>query len=71
MPFATGMSGLLYLAGALGLGAVFLYHAWALMRDVSGKQAMKTFGYSIVYLMALFAFLLVDHYVPYVMMRLG
>jgi len=71
MPFATGMSGLLYLAGALGLGAVFLYHAWALMRDVSGKQAMKTFGYSIVYLMALFAFLLVDHYVPYLMMRLG
>ena len=72
MPFATGMSGLLYLAGALGLGAVFLYHAWALMHDVSGgKQAMKTFGYSIVYLMALFAFLLVDHYVPYVMMRLG
>ena len=71
MPFATGMSGLLYLAGALGLGAVFLYHAWALMRDVSGNQAMKTFGYSIVYLMALFAFLLVDHYVPYLMVHLG
>ena len=71
MPFATGMSGLLYLAGALGLGAVFLYHAWALMRDVSGNQAMKTFGYSIVYLMALFAFLLVDHYVPYLMLHLG
>ena len=70
MPFATGMSGLLYLAGALGLGAVFLYHAWALMRDVSGNQAMKTFGYSIVYLMALFAFLLVDHYVPYLIARL-
>ncbi|MGB5725821.1 MAG: heme o synthase, partial [Thiogranum sp.] len=71
MPFATGMSGLLYLVGALGLGAVFLYHAWALMQDVSERQAMKTFGYSIVYLMALFAFLLVDHYVPYLMMRLG
>jgi protoheme IX farnesyltransferase len=71
MPFATGMSGLLYLAGALGLGAVFLYHAWALMRDVSGNQAMKTFGYSIVYLMALFGFLLVDHYVPYLMVHLG
>ena len=69
MPFATGMSGLLYLAGALGLGAVFLYHAWALMRDISDKQAMKTFGYSIVYLMALFAFLLVDHYVPYLLVR--
>ena len=41
------------------------------MRDVSGNQAMKTFGYSIVYLMALFAFLLVDHYVPYLMLHLG
>ena len=71
MPFVTHMSGLLYLAGALGLGAGFLYHAWALMRDESDKQAMKTFGYSIVYLMALFAFLLVDHYVPYLMKLSG
>jgi protoheme IX farnesyltransferase len=67
MPFATRMSGPLYLLGALGLGAGFLYHAWVLMRDESGKQAMKTFGYSIIYLMALFAFLLVDHYVPYLL----
>lgn len=65
MPYATRMSGLLYLVGALALGAVFLYHAWRLMHDESGRQAMKTFGYSIVYLMALFAFLLVDHYIPY------
>jgi protoheme IX farnesyltransferase len=69
MPFATRMSGLLYLVGALGLGAGFLYHAWALMRDESDRQAMRTFGYSIVYLMALFAFLLVDHYVPLLMAR--
>ncbi len=62
LPYATRMSGLVYLGGALALGAGFLYHAWALMHDVSDKQAMKTFGYSIVYLMALFAFLLVDHY---------
>jgi protoheme IX farnesyltransferase len=65
MPYATGMSGLVYLVGALALGAGFLYHAWALMRDESGKQAMKTFGYSITYLMVLFALLLIDHYVPY------
>jgi len=64
LPFATHMSGLLYLAGALALGAGFLYHAIALMRDNSDKQAMKTFGYSIIYLMVLFAFLLVDHYLP-------
>ena len=65
LPFVTHMSGLLYLAGALALGAGFLYHAIALMRDDSDKQAMKTFGYSITYLMALFAFLLVDHYLPF------
>jgi protoheme IX farnesyltransferase len=64
LPFVTHMSGLLYLAGALALGAGFLYHAIALMRDDSDKQAMKTFGYSIIYLMALFTFLLVDHYLP-------
>ncbi len=64
LPYATQMSGLFYLVGALGLGGVFLCHAWRLMHDETGKQAMKTFGYSIVYLMALFAFLLVDHYIP-------
>jgi protoheme IX farnesyltransferase len=65
LPFATHMSGLFYLVGALGLGGVFLYHAWLLMRDETDAHAMRTFGYSIVYLMALFAFLLVDHYIPY------
>jgi len=69
LPFVTHMSGPLYLVGALGLGGGFLYHAWTLMHDDSDKQAMKTFGYSIVYLMALFAFLLVDHYVPYPYLR--
>jgi len=64
LPYVTHMSGLFYLAGALGLGGVFLYHAWRLMSDASGTQAMKTFGYSIIYLMLLFAFLLVDHYIP-------
>jgi len=62
LPFATHMSGYLYLAGALLLGAGFLWYAIQLMqgRDV----AMKTFGYSIWYLMAIFAILLVDHYLP-------
>jgi len=64
LPFVTHMSGLLYLVGALALGAGFLYHAIVLMRDDSDQQAMKMFGYSIIYLMALFAFLLVDHYLP-------
>jgi protoheme IX farnesyltransferase len=63
-PYLTGMSGLLYLGGALALGAGFLYYAIALMRSPDTKLPIKTFGYSIVYLMALFAFLLVDHYIP-------
>lgn len=65
LPFVTGMSGWLYLAGAVGLGAVFLNYAVRMMRTRDDKVAIRTFGYSIVYLMALFAFLLVDHYLPH------
>lgn len=62
LPFATHMSGYFYLVGALLLGAGFLWYAIQLMQ---GKDvAMKTFGYSIWYLMAIFAILLVDHYLP-------
>ena len=62
LPYLTRMSGHLYLAGALVLGGMFLRHAWRLFNDAG--HAMKTFGFSIFYLMALFAFLLVDHYIP-------
>ena len=62
LPYATHMSGPLYLAGALLLGAGFLRHALRLMRHE--QAAMPTFGYSILYLMGIFAFLLVDHYIP-------
>ncbi|QWP78014.1 heme o synthase [Lysobacter sp. K5869] len=62
LPWAAGMSGLFYLGGALVLGAVFLYYAWKLMDPPDELYAMKVFNYSIVYLMALFAFLLVDHW---------
>ncbi|MGV8941973.1 MAG: heme o synthase [Lysobacter sp.] len=62
LPWATGMSGLFYLGGALVLGATFLYYAWRLMDPPDESYAMKVFGFSIVYLMALFAFLLVDHW---------
>jgi len=66
LPWATGMSGLFYLGGALVLGAVFLGYAWKLMDPPDELYAMKVFNYSIVYLMALFAFLLVDHWLlPY------
>ena len=62
LPFLTGMSGWLYLAVAGVLGLRFLWYAarlWVLRDD---RLAMPTFGFSIVYLFALFAGLMVDHY---------
>lgn len=64
LPFAVGMSGLLYLVGASVLGGWFLYYAIRLKYAPRPGLAMKTFGYSIVYLMAIFTLLLVDHYTP-------
>ena len=66
LPFVTRMSGPVYLVGALLLGGGFLYYAIVMMKGEDEKVAMKTFGYSIWYLMALFALLLVDHYLPLV-----
>jgi len=62
LPYLTGMTGLIYLGGAVVLGIGFLYYAIRLMNPPSERFAMEVFNYSIVYLMALFAFLLVDHY---------
>ena len=62
LPFVTRMSGPVYLVGALLLGGGFLYYAIIMMKGEDEKIAMKTFGYSIWYLMAMFALLLVDHY---------
>ena len=62
LPFFIQMSGLIYLSGALALGIGFLYYAIKLYRTDSDELAMKTFGYSILYLSLLFTFLLLDHY---------
>jgi protoheme IX farnesyltransferase len=62
LPYLTGMSGWLYLAAALVLGGRFLQHAWRLWCGSVAGQAMRTFGFSITYLMALFAALIADHY---------
>jgi protoheme IX farnesyltransferase len=69
LPYLTGMSGLFYLGGALMLGAGFLYYAIVLLNPPGETFAMKVFNYSIVYLMALFAFLLVDHYLDPPLLR--
>jgi protoheme IX farnesyltransferase len=71
LPYSYGMSGGLYLGGALVLGLGFLYYAVRLYQADDPRMPMKTFGYSIIYLMALFAFLLVDHYVPQLLFWLG
>jgi protoheme IX farnesyltransferase len=62
LPYLTVMSGLIYLVSALVLNAVFLVYAFKLKYRPEPGLAMKTFGYSIVYLALLFAALLVDHY---------
>jgi protoheme IX farnesyltransferase len=64
LPYITHMSGIYYLGGAILLGIGFMYCAIALMKSEEKNIAMRTFGYSIFYLMALFAFLLIDHYIP-------
>jgi protoheme IX farnesyltransferase len=62
LPFAARMTGLVYLAGALVLGGVFLLHAVQLYRNYSVELARATFKYSVWYLAALFSVLLLDHY---------
>jgi protoheme IX farnesyltransferase len=62
LPFAVGMSGLVYLAAAVALNAVFLRHGWLVHKHYSDQIARKAFAWSIVYLSLLFAALLVDHY---------
>ncbi len=62
LPWAAGMSGLFYLGGALVLGLMFVWYAWKLMNPPDEFFAMRVFNYSVIYLMALFAFLLVDHW---------
>jgi protoheme IX farnesyltransferase len=62
LPYAAGMSGVLYLAAALALGGLFIGYAVRIYFAYSDAVAQKTFRYSIAYLAALFAALLVDHY---------
>jgi len=65
-PYLIGMSGLVYLVAAVVLGAMFLYHVIKMFNEKNEKQPIKTFVFSINYLMWLFAFMLIDHYVPLV-----
>jgi len=62
IPAVTGMSGLIYLTAALLLGARFLYLALALHRGARPDLPIRTFRFSITYLMALFGAFVADHY---------
>ena len=62
LPFVTRMSGIVYLVGAVVLGAGFVYYAVALMIRDDSTLPMRTFGYSIVYLIGIFICLFVDHH---------
>jgi protoheme IX farnesyltransferase len=62
LPYLSGMSGLIYLAAAIGLGGRFLYYAIKLKSDTSVELPMQVFRFSINYLMFLFMALLIDHY---------
>ncbi|CAG0961679.1 heme o synthase [Burkholderiales bacterium] len=62
LPFATGMSGWIYLIGAVTLGIAFIVYAWRLRQRYSEELARKSFRYSVFYLSALFSMLLIDHY---------
>lgn len=62
MPYATQMSGLVYLISTVILDTIFVYYAVKIYLDYSDQLARTTFRYSIFYLTTLFTALLVDHY---------
>ena len=65
LPYVIRMSGPLYLGCALVLSGIFIAYALRIYLAYSDRVAQQTFRYSIVYLAALFAALLVDHYLPF------
>jgi protoheme IX farnesyltransferase len=62
LPYLTGMSGFIYLGSALALNGRFLYYVLALQRGRRPELPMRTFRFSITYLLLLFAALILDHY---------
>ena len=62
LPYLTGMSGFIYLGAAIVLNVRFLYYVLALQRGNRPELPMRTFRFSITYLMLLFAALILDHY---------
>lgn len=61
LPILTGMSGAIYLGGALVLDGLFVYLAVRLRLGTRPNLAMRVFRYSLLYLPMLFVTLLIDH----------
>ena len=69
LPYLTGMSGFIYLGSAVVLNVRFLYYVLALQRGLRPELPMRTFRFSITYLMLLFAALILDHFALFTFMR--
>jgi len=62
LPYFIGMTGFAYFGSALGLNVMFGFYLYRLYFSKEHQGAMRLFGYSIVYLMLIFVFLLLDHF---------
>jgi protoheme IX farnesyltransferase len=62
LPYVYGMSSWLYLVAAVVLSLGFCWYGFRLWRQYSDALARQTFRFSLIHLSALFAALLVDHY---------
>jgi len=63
LPYATLLSGWIYLVSAVVLGVIFLYWSIEILREKNPKAPMETFKYSINYLLLLFIAMLADHWI--------
>ena len=63
LPYATLLSGWIYLSAAVVLGLIFLYWSIEIIREKNPKAPMETFKYSINYLLLLFVAMLADHWI--------
>jgi len=62
LPFIIKFSSYFYLIGALILNLIFLYYVLKMQIGKNNLLANKIFNYSIIYLSALFSFLIADRY---------
>ena len=60
IPVLTGSLGMIYGAGALALNFGFIAYAYKVLKTQDLKPARAMFGYSILYLFALFTFVMID-----------